>query len=264
MGCLGSKKTQDGSDGGNVVVSSQNRKSLAEKIEQGGIKVVLVGDAFTGKTSILNRLVYNQFANALPSTVGASFLTHKCQVGSRIVRMDIWDTAGSERYRAMAPMYYRQAAAALVVYDITQHATFEITEQWIDELVEREPEVIVAVVGNKCDLEESRAVTTTEAERFVQGLKSKNTAAFHMECSAKSGQNVENIFKEILMNTVSRKLTNRIRESSEWIERMSDMMTDIQTSMGLVFRLQWTAKKEMAEGELSVRNSINCLQAINI
>ena len=54
------------------------------------------------------------------------------------------------------------------------------------------------------------------------------------------------------MNTVSRKLTNRIRESSEWIERMSDMMTNIQTSMGLVFRLQWTAKKEMAEGELSV------------
>ena len=62
----------------------------------------------------------------------------------------------------------------------------------------------------------------------------------------------ENIFKEILMNTISRKLTNRIRESSEWIERMSDMMADIQTSMGLVFRLQWTAKKEIAEGELSV------------
>ena len=62
----------------------------------------------------------------------------------------------------------------------------------------------------------------------------------------------ENIFKEILMNTISRKLTNRIRESSEWIERMSDMMTNIQTSMGLVFRLQWTAKKESAEGELSV------------
>lgn len=62
----------------------------------------------------------------------------------------------------------------------------------------------------------------------------------------------ENIFKEILMNTISRKLTNRIRESSEWIERMSDMMTDIQTSMGLVFRLQWTAKKESVEGELPV------------
>ena len=98
----------------------------------------------------------------------------------------------------MGTMFFRQAVAALIVYDISKHETFDITAQWIDEVVGMEHNAVIALVGNKCDLEDKRTVTRREAEALVQTLiTEKHIPAFHMECSAKTGQNIENLFKEI-------------------------------------------------------------------
>ena len=94
-------------------------------------------------------------------------------------------------------MYYRQAAAALVVYDITKHDTFECAIEWINELIQREGAVVIAFVGNKTDLEDSRAVRTKEAQDFVKTLTDRNVPAFAIECSAKTGSNIRELFNKI-------------------------------------------------------------------
>ena len=94
-------------------------------------------------------------------------------------------------------MYYRQAVAALVVYDITNHTSYEITHQWINEVIERVGSVVIALVGNKSDMANSRTVPSEEPEEFVKSLKEKGIPAFFIECSAKSGENIQEVFKGV-------------------------------------------------------------------
>jgi small GTP-binding protein len=110
-----------------------------------------------------------------------------------VVKFEIWDTAGQERYRSLAPMYYRGAAAAIVVYDITNPDSFTGAKSWVKELQRRgDPSVVIALAGNKADLESRRAVELEEAAQYAaeHGL-------LHLETSAKNAQNVKALFIEI-------------------------------------------------------------------
>lgn len=110
------------------------------------------------------------------------------------VKFEIWDTAGQERYRSLAPMYYRGAAAAVVVYDITSAESFEGAKRWVNELKGMQSsEVVIALAGNKVDQEGSRrAVDTETAASFA-----RDQGILFMETSAKTGQNVIDLFNEI-------------------------------------------------------------------
>ena len=111
------------------------------------------------------------------------------------VKFEIWDTAGQERYRSLAPMYYRGAAAAVVVYDITKRDSFNGARSWIKELQKsRDMNVVIALAGNKCDMESKRRVEVEEAQAYAQ----ENGLIF-METSAKENINVRNLFKEIAL-----------------------------------------------------------------
>ncbi|VVD02978.1 unnamed protein product [Leptidea sinapis] len=112
-------------------------------------KIVVLGSQGVGKTSLVVRYIGKMFSKHISPTIGASFFT--CNI-------NVWDTAGQERFRAMAPMYYRNANAALLVYDITSASSFAAIKGWVKELKTNVPEAMVlAVVGNKCDLESYRA-----------------------------------------------------------------------------------------------------------
>jgi len=110
-----------------------------------------------------------------------------------IVKFEIWDTAGQERYRSLAPMYYRGAAAALVVYDITDADSFAGAKTWIEELQRQgSADIVIGLAGNKCDLSSKRAVSTEEAKTYA----SDNGCIF-FETSAKTAENISAIFTEI-------------------------------------------------------------------
>ena len=117
----------------------------------------------------------------------------------------IWDTAGQEKYHSLAPMYYRGAAAAIVVYDITRAESFKTLQNWIKELRQCGPEgIIIAIAGNKADLEDKREVQSDMAKRYAQKLEDERgmgQSALFFETSAKEDLNVKAIFEMISKST---------------------------------------------------------------
>ncbi|GEQ70252.1 hypothetical protein JCM33374_g3928 [Metschnikowia sp. JCM 33374] len=165
-------------------------------------KLVLLGESAVGKSSIVHRFVKNTFDEMRESTIGAAFLTQSVVLPeiNATVKFEIWDTAGQERYKSLAPMYYRNANAALCVYDITARGSFAKAQDWIRELRRQAPEgIVVALVGNKADLDEARDVSETEVQEYIDQLAAEGPehAVIHRECSAKSGDGVLEIFDAI-------------------------------------------------------------------
>jgi len=129
------------------------------------VKLVLLGEAAVGKSSLVLRFVSNDFNENTSPTIGAAFLTQKCRLENRIVKFEIWDTAGQERFHSLAPMYYRNAAAAVVVYDITKSASLEKAKAWVKELQRQaNPNIVIALVGNKLDLVSGTSGTSNPTE----------------------------------------------------------------------------------------------------
>lgn len=156
-------------------------------------KLVLLGESSVGKSSLVLRFVKGQFHEFQESTIGAAFLTQTVQIDDTTVKFEIWDTAGQERYHSLAPMYYRGAQAAIVVYDITNKETFHKAQTWIKELQRQaNPNIVIALAGNKLDLANKRAVSYEEAKAYAD-----ETGLLFMETSAKTAANVMDIFTSI-------------------------------------------------------------------
>lgn len=156
-------------------------------------KLVLLGDVGAGKSSLVLRFVKGQFVEFQESTIGAAFFSQTLAVNDATVKFEIWDTAGQERYHSLAPMYYRGAAAAIIVYDISNQASFERAKKWVQELqAQGNPNMVMALAGNKADLLDARKVAAEEAQAYSQ-----ENGLFFMETSAKTAANVNDIFYEI-------------------------------------------------------------------
>ncbi|EMD42326.1 GTP-binding protein RAB5 [Gelatoporia subvermispora B] len=155
-------------------------------------KLVLLGEMQIQYTTLFLRFVKDQFDDYRESTIGAAFLTQTVTLDdSSTVKFEIWDTAGQERYKA--PMYYRNANCAVVVYDITQAASLEKARSWIRELQRQaDPSIVIALCGNKSDLAARRQVSQEEAKKYAdeEGL-------MWGETSAKTGEGVTDIFTAI-------------------------------------------------------------------
>lgn len=161
------------------------------------IKLVLLGEAAVGKSSIVLRFVSNDFSENKEPTIGAAFLTQRVNINDHIVKFEIWDTAGQERFASLAPMYYRNAQAALVVYDVTKPQSFIKARHWVKELHEQaSQDIIIALIGNKIDLLEddpdSRKVAQEEGEKLAE---EENLLFF--ETSAKTAININEVFLKI-------------------------------------------------------------------
>jgi len=132
-------------------------------------KIVVLGDQSVGKSSFV--IGFDRNLNpelpvpTLSPTVGASLVTRNVTIEKKTVRMQIWDTAGQERFRAMAPLYYRKANAAIILYDVCDRNSFEASKSWVSELKGKiEAPVLILLVGNKIDLSEERVVSNETGE----------------------------------------------------------------------------------------------------
>ncbi|EKE42471.1 hypothetical protein ENUP19_0260G0013 [Entamoeba nuttalli] len=155
-------------------------------------KIVLLGDSSVGKSSIVLRVCKDEYKEFQENTIGAAFLTKTLIVDGDTIKFEIWDTAGQERYHSLTPMYYRGSNAALVVYDITSDSSFIQAKKWIDELRGSGNEAVIFLVGNKCDLADSRVITKEEAEGYARSL-----SIDYIETSAKANINVNELFDQI-------------------------------------------------------------------
>lgn len=156
-------------------------------------KLVLLGDTAVGKSCLVVRFVRDEFFEYQEPTIGAAFLTQTVKLDTTTVKFEIWDTAGQERYRSLAPMYYRGAAAAIVVFDVTNADSFEGAKSWVRELQRRgDPNVVIALAGNKSDIVTKRKVDAEVADEYA-----KENNLIYMDTSAKTAHNVKELFDAI-------------------------------------------------------------------
>jgi len=171
-------------------------------------KVVLLGEGCVGKTSLMLRYVENKFNDDHISTVQASYLDKKLNIGGKRVSLAIWDTAGQEKFHALGPIYYRDSNGAVLVYDITNESTFFKVQDWVKELRRiLGNEVCLIIVGNKVDLEKQRTVPVATAEEYATSVGAK-----HFHTSAKLNRGLEEMFLDLtqrMLNTASIKEQNR-------------------------------------------------------
>lgn len=156
-------------------------------------KVVMLGDSGVGKTASVIRLNEQYFRQVTAPTVGSGVFAKVFDTEQGRIKLTIWDTAGEERYRSFTSLYTQNAAAAIIVYDITDKYTFISIPSWIEALKAITPSCIVFIVGNKLDLEDKRDVEFDKALEWctVNGYK-------YYETSAKTGQNIESLFNDVV------------------------------------------------------------------
>ena len=167
--------------------------------ESEATKIVLLGDSGVGKTSIINRFVTGKILDNISPTVGAAFVTKQVIVEGQTVELRIWDTAGQEVYRGLAPMYYRSSNIAIIVFDVTSNSSFESVDYWIKELKKNlKTNIIITICANKIDNEEERVIS----QRTAKGLADSN-GAIYFEVSAQRGIGINGLFETSVSKMLS-------------------------------------------------------------
>jgi small GTP-binding protein len=195
--------------------------------EPEAIKICLLDDSGVGKSSLALRFVINEWRPYSDSTIGASFSSKTMEIPQenedetqiRQVSFKIWDTAGQEKYHSLAGMYYRGAAAAIIVYGTCNSASFRALKLWVDEVRLNGPnDIVLAVCGNKSDLAQHRQVPLHDAETYAEEV-----GAFYMETSARNDNNVRELFCEI----GKRVFSLRARDSTASVSRVDSSIVNL-------------------------------------
>lgn len=163
-------------------------------------KFLVIGNAGVGKSCLLHQFIEQKFKQDSNHTIGVEFGSKVVNVVNKSVKLQVWDTAGQERFRSVTRSYYRGAAGALLVYDISSRETYNALTNWLtDARTLASPNIVIVLVGNKKDLEADREVTFMEASRFAQ----ENELSF-LETSALTGENVEEVFLKCTRSILSK------------------------------------------------------------
>ena len=171
---------------------------------------MLLGDIAVGKTAIVTRCEDNKFVRDQKTTIGVAFSQKEVRIENAVVKLDIWDSAGEERFRSINSLYYHGSAAGIIVFDMTKRSTFESAKSyWIPHLREHGVEdIIIALVANKADLLSSRQVSREEAVELASINKT-----MYFETSAKTGDGVLEVFRAIAREVPKR--TTRAKAGQE-------------------------------------------------
>jgi small GTP-binding protein len=173
-------------------------------------KIVILGSSGVGKSTIVNRLIYGTFSGEEEPTIAIEFKTFIVSLNDHQVRLQIWDTAGQERFKSISKAYFRNAAGAILVYDMTDDSTFDALDDWLHGLQQLcSPNAFIILVGNKADLEEQRKVGIQQALNFAERHKLE-----YLETSARLGVNVTEVFTRVAF-AVAKKVNSDQRVSLE-------------------------------------------------
>jgi small GTP-binding protein len=182
--------------------------NIPEKI----LKIVMAGNSSVGKTCFVTRIARNEFNMETKSTIGVDFctktvVTKMSSTQTVTSKIQIWDTAGQDRYRAISSSYYRNAHGVIAMFSIDDIASFEGLERWINEVQINAPDVVLIVVGTKADLDYKRKVPRARAEEYT-----KSCGAMYFEVSAMEGKGCEEVInimvKQMIINNKNVKNNN--------------------------------------------------------
>jgi small GTP-binding protein len=163
-----------------------------------------LGDSGVGKSCIILRYIENNFSTNLMNSIGVDFKLKNIEIDNKKIKLQIWDTAGQERFRTITTSYYKGAHAILIVFDITDRESFEHVRNWMADIDKFAKEGVLRIlVGNKCDLENSRQVRKEEGNEIANkyGIK-------YIETSAKETTNIEDLFISTAKNLLSKQVSN--------------------------------------------------------
>eukprot|EP00002_Diphylleia_rotans_P008046 TRINITY_DN1773_c0_g1_i4.p1 TRINITY_DN1773_c0_g1~~TRINITY_DN1773_c0_g1_i4.p1 ORF type:complete len:182 (+),score=38.40 TRINITY_DN1773_c0_g1_i4:49-594(+) len=162
-------------------------------------KVLIIGDSGTGKSCLMTRFVDDTYSDHFISTIGVDFKIKTLSLQEKVIKLQIWDTAGQDRFRAITQSYYHGAHGILVVYDVTNKPSFDHLQYWFGEINQHaNPNVVTVLVGNKIDLVKDRVVDRAEAMALAESKSIK-----YLESSAKSGENVLDAFMNLITEIVT-------------------------------------------------------------
>lgn len=165
-------------------------------------KIVMLGDSGVGKTSLVNKWIKGTYSAATPPTIGAAYMQTVFSYDGKDYKIQIWDTAGEEKYRAMAPVYAQGSFGAVIVVDITRENAFETLDSWI-EMARKDDDIPIIVAGNKYDLESEKKI---DFEMANKACEARNLQ--YLETSAQSGYGVEDLFGELLRQAFEKRAAN--------------------------------------------------------
>ena len=192
------------------------------------IKVTLIGESSVGKTSIINRYTRDAFTQELESTLGANYSQKKIERHGKKIRLDLWDTAGQEKYRAIGRHFYKDSYIVCLVYDITNKESFErIKTVWYPELKEHgEKTKILALVGNKIDKYLDEQVNEDDVKKYAEEIN-----AINKRTSAMEGTNIEDLFNS-LVDKYLKEIAGMIIEEEKIKIKKDDLKNDKQKKKG--------------------------------
>ena len=170
-------------------------------------KLIIIGDTGVGKSCLMKRIMDNEFKQEHQVTIGVEFGSFGLKIDGKIIKLQIWDTAGQESFKSVTRIFYRGAHCVFLTYDVTREDTFVNLSQWLSEVKQHATEdVRVYMVGNKGDIEDQREVTHERALEMAKANKIHRV----FETSAKTGANVEELFA-----TVARELYIQAKQELE-------------------------------------------------
>ena len=193
MGCKSSKNTSEKEN--NLRISKPPEEKEKEKLYE--IKVVLLGDQGVGKSSLVHRFCTNKFEDRYLPTIGGAYLQQEATLknGDKL-KLHLWDTSGQEKFRSMTSLYYKDAVAAVLVYDVSNPDSLDALDYWIKELQEKvnNEKFIITIAGNKCDLPfENKKVSINQGKNFGK----ERGVNVVIETSAKTGIGIQELFSYI-------------------------------------------------------------------
>jgi len=171
------------------------------------LKVVVIGQFSVGKTSIIKRYVNNYFSENYKTTVGVDFALKILDVDGRKVNLQLWDIAGQERFGTMTRVYYKDTAGAIVVFDITNHSSFEAVEHWRKDLKSKlytEEEIPIILLANKSDCVDESHQACISDEKIEEYVKENNFIRW-WKCSAKNGTNITEPIHHLIQEMINQK-----------------------------------------------------------
>ena len=173
-------------------ISRPPEEKVQEKLYD--IKVVLLGDQAVGKSSLVHQFCFHKFEEKHKVTIGGAYLQQEAKLkNGDILKLHIWDTGGQERFRSMASVYYKDALAAILVYDVSNPQSLESLDYWINELHENvdNEKFIISIAGNKCDLPiDMRKISYAQGKNFAD----ERGINMFIETSAKTGYGIKELF----------------------------------------------------------------------
>ncbi len=164
-------------------------------------KILTIGESGVGKTCILRRFVENKFLKNHLATIGIDFKTKTLTINNQEIKLKIWDTAGQERFRNITTQYYKGADGIVLVYDVTDEASYEKIKDWMDQILSntQKEDIGLVLLGNKCDME-PRNVTEEQGNKMAEELKIS-----YFETSALTGQGIKEAFEQLTRDIMKKK-----------------------------------------------------------